>query len=134
MKLSSKGRYAVRIMAELAKANGECLSAAELGERQDISTKYLEKITCLLSKAGLINAVMGTHGGYKLSRTPDKYTLADILKVTDDLPRLAPCLCGEKDCSRAKTCLSISCWEKLDMVIVNFLKSVTLEDLLDKKI
>lgn len=132
MKISSKGRYAVRVMAELARHENETLSVTYLSANQGITIKYLEKILALLTKAKLVESSRGAQGGYKLTKSPEKYSVADILKVTDDLPELAPCLCNDSRCPRADNCDSLGCWDKLSMLITDYLKSVSLKDLLNK--
>ena len=132
MKISSKGRYAVRVMAELARHGDENLSVAYLSASQGITVKYLEKILSILTRAKLVESTRGAQGGYKLTKSPDKYSVADILKATDDLPELAPCLNGNSRCPRANTCDSLGCWDKLSMLITDYLKSVSLKDLLNK--
>ena len=134
MKISSKGRYAVRIMAELARHKNEFLSVHELSKMQGITVKYLEKIISCLIKAKLITSTRGTNGGYKLLKEPKEYCVADILNATNDLPKLAPCLYSKIECPRAKNCDSISVWENLSSYIVDYLKKITLDDLLNKKI
>lgn len=133
MKISSKGRYAVRIMAELAKHPGEYLSVAYLSEKQNISTKYLEKIISMLNKANLIESSRGATGGNKLKQAPQNYTVAQILKATNDLPCIAPCLKDGKNCPMENVCDSIGCWEKLNKLISNYLNQITLENLINKK-
>lgn len=134
MKISSKGRYAVRVMAELARNKNDFVSVAYLSEKQEISVKYLEKILSLLVKANLIESLRGVQGGYKLNREPKDYSVTEILKVTDDLPKLVPCINSKSPCPMASKCDSISCWEHLSMLITNYLSQVTLEDLLNKKV
>lgn len=130
MKVSTKGRYAVRIMAELAQHPDEYISVAELATRQDISAKYIEKILALLLKAKLIDSTRGAQGGYKLNKQPEQYTIAEILKNTDDLPKLVPCLNSSTPCPRMSYCTSISCWEKLTQLITDYLSNVTLAELI----
>lgn len=130
MKISSKGRYAVRIMAQLAKNPIEYISANELSIKQEISAKYLEQILKLLTKAKLVESLRGAQGGYKLTRKVEEYSIADILQVTDDLPKLAPCLVDNSYCSRSDNCDSIGCWEHLSLIIVNYLKGVSLADII----
>ena len=130
MKISSKGRYAVRIMAELAK-RGEFVSVSELSKSQGITVKYTEKIISMLLKASLIVSVRGAQGGYRLLRAPEEYSIREILSVTDDLPKLAPCLESEKKCERMGACPSIGCWEKLGGLITDYLQSVKLSDLVN---
>ena len=133
MKLSSKGRYAVRIMSELGRCQGEYVSVAQLSEKQGITVKYLEKIISMLNRAGLIESSRGSMGGYKLVKSPKEYSIAEILRVTDDLPKLAPCIANGEHCPRVNECDSIGCWEKLSALITNYLSTVTLEDVITKK-
>lgn len=134
MKISTKGRYAVRIMAELARHPHDNISVAELSEKQEISAKYIEKIISLLSKANLIISTRGAQGGYQLTKSPKKYTIAEILRTTDDLPKLVPCLNSESPCPRREFCDSVSCWDKLTKLITDYLSSITLADLINQKI
>lgn len=134
MKISSKGRYAVRVMVELAKHRDEYLSVAELSKMQGITVKYLEKIIGLLSRSGLIAGTRGALGGYTLAVDPKECSIAEILQATDDLPKLAPCLESGVGCDKVSTCDSISCWEKLSALITNYLKSVKIADLVSKKV
>lgn len=133
MKISSKGRYAVRVMAELAKNQDKLVSAIKLSENQGISIKYLEQILSILSKAKLIESVRGSLGGYRLTKKINDYSIADILIVTNDLPQIAPCLAKGKQCPRIDNCDSIGCWENLSALIVNYLKSISLSDITKKK-
>ncbi len=130
MKISSMGRYAVRIMVELAKHGDGFLSVSELSKTQEASAKYTEKIISMLLKANLILSVRGAQGGYRLVRAPEEYSVREILAVTGDLPKLAPCL--ENKCGRMSACPSLSCWEKLDGLITEYLQSVKLSDLISK--
>ena len=134
MKISSKGRYAVRLMAELARREGENVSVTDIANVQDISPKYLEKIISILSKNGLIEGSRGVKGGYRLTKPADQYSIAEVLRATGDLPELAPCLRQGYECKRADKCDSIGCWEKLDAIINNYLSKVSLQDIIDKKI
>ncbi|MBD5636589.1 MAG: Rrf2 family transcriptional regulator [Clostridia bacterium] len=131
MKISSMGRYAVRIMVELAKHGDGFLSVSELSKTQDASAKYTEKIISMLLKANLILSVRGAQGGYRLVRAPEEYSVREILAVTGDLPKLAPCL-ESVGCERMGNCSSLSCWEKLDGLITEYLQSVKLSDLISK--
>ncbi len=130
MKISSKGRYAVRIMAELAKHIGEFVSAKELSDQQGITVKYTEKIIAALLKADLVLSVRGAQGGYRLLRSPEEYSVYEILSVTDDLPKLAPCLSSGAKCARMGVCPSVGCWEKLDGLITDYLRGIKLLDLI----
>lgn len=132
MTISSKGRYAVRIMTELAKSPDACVSANDISKSQNISIKYLEQILAKLTKAKLIVSARGNLGGYKLARKPNEYNIAEILTVTNDIPKLAPCLANDKPCVRKDCCETIGCWETLTKIIYDYLKNITLQDLLDK--
>ena len=130
MKISSMGRYAVRIMVDLVKHGDGFLSVSELSKTQEASAKYTEKIISMLLKANLILSVRGAQGGYRLVRAPEEYSVREILAVTGDLPKLAPCL--ENKCGLMNACPSLSCWEKLDGLITEYLQSVKLSDLISK--
>ncbi len=132
MKISSKGRYAVRIMAELARHGGEFVPVSELSEKQNITTKYLEKIISMLVKANFVQSSRGAQGGYKLTRKPEEYTVAEILKITDDLPKLVPCIAEHEECPMASKCDSIGVWGKLTAMIDDYLQKITIKDLIDK--
>ena len=133
MKISSKGRYAVRIMASLAKRPNEFVSVAELSENQNISVKYLEKIISMLIKAKLVESARGATGGYKLAVSASNCTVAQILQATGDLPCLAPCLKQGNSCPIKSRCDSVGCWEKLNLLIIQYLESITIQSLIDKQ-
>lgn len=132
MLISTKGRYALRVMLDLAEHPSEgYVPLKEIAERQDISEKYLEAIIKILVKARLLSGVRGKGGGYKLTRAPGQYTIGSILRLTED--SLAPVACLEADaapCSRAANCLTLPLWQGLDRIINEYLDSVTLADLL----
>lgn len=134
MKISTKGRYAVRVMLDLALNNtGECIKVKEIAERQDISEKYLEQIIAALSKAGFVNSVRGAQGGYRLSRAPEDYTVGMILRVTEG--SLAPVAClaeGAEVCERCDTCETLEVWRDLAKAIDNVVDSVTVADLVER--
>lgn len=129
MKISSRGRYAVRVMVELKNASPKVMTVTEISKNQGITIKYLEKVVGLLTKAGLVESIRGVLGGYKLKKDPNDYTIAEILRATDDLPELAPCMEQNVVCDKVKICKSRGCWEKLNELIVNYLNSVKLSDL-----
>lgn len=133
MKISSKGRYAVRIMAELSRHSGELVSVAEMSQKQDITEKYLEKILSQLVKANLVESVRGANGGYKLKKEAKEYSVAEILRATGDLSPLAPCLKNGATCPRKAHCVSVGCWENLTALINNYLENVSLLDLIKKQ-
>lgn len=131
MKISTKGRYALRVMIDLAMNNtGKYVTLKDIAKRQDITVKYLEQIVALLNKAGFLETARGTNGGYKLAKKPKDYIIGDILRATEG--DLAPiyCLTEEGQCSRKQSCKTYSFWEGLDNVINEYIDSKTLEDLL----
>ena len=132
MIVSTRGRYALRVLVDIAEhSDEERIPLKEVAERQGISQKYIESIMTLLSKNGFVDAVHGKGGGYKLNRSPDKYKVGDILRLTEGT--LAPVACLEKDakkCPREKVCRTIKMWSKLDTLIEGYLDRVTLEDLM----
>lgn len=137
MIVSTKGRYALRVMIDLAEqesaANNEAnrTPLKEIAERQNISQKYIEAIMTLLSKNGFVDAVHGKGGGYRLNKKPQEYKVGDILRLTEGT--LAPVACLEKnaeDCPRKAECRTIPLWTKLDDLIESYLDSVTIADLM----
>ncbi|MEA4971918.1 MAG: RrF2 family transcriptional regulator [Candidatus Metalachnospira sp.] len=130
MKISTKGRYALRVMIDLAEHNdASYITLKEVSKRQEISEKYLESIISVLSKAGFVSGLRGKGGGYKLSRSPETYTVGSILKLTEG--SLAPVAClGSKTikCERASDCKTLPMWEKLDKLIDDFFEGITLAD------
>ncbi len=131
MKISTKGRYALRVMIDLAENNnGKYIPLKDIAKRQEISQKYLEGIVAELSKAGLLDALHGKGGGYKLARDPQDYTIAEILVVEEG--DLAPIECLTKDakqCLRAEECRTLPMWKGLYKVIGDYLQSISLDSL-----
>ncbi len=135
MLISTKGRYALRVMLDLAEQDGGYVPLAEVAARQGISEKYLEGIIALLSRAGLVKSLRGKGGGYCLARTPEEYTVGEILRITEGSLAPVSCLDDAKNaCPRAGECLTLPMWEKLYATISNFLDSVTLVSILDGSI
>lgn len=131
MKISTKGRYALRVMIDLAlNRNGKYITLKDIAERQEISNKYLEQIISLLNKAGYLETARGNTGGYKLAKEPKEYKIGDILRATEG--DLAPiyCLTEEGECNKQKSCKTYSFWKGLDDVINEYIDSKTLEDLI----
>ena len=132
MIVSTKGRYALRVMVYLAIHQNEGHTPLkEIAESENISQKYLESIMTLLSKGNLVDAVHGKGGGYRLNREPSQYTVGSILKLTEG--SLAPVSCttqGPAACSRSTCCQTKPMWEKLDKMIDEFFEGITLADLL----
>ncbi len=135
MMISTRGRYALRVMIDLAEHNnGEYTPLKEVAERQEISQKYMEGIMASLSKAGFVEGAHGKGGGYRLSRTPDDYPVGDILRLTEG--SLAPVACLEADakpCERAAECRTLKMWTKLDKLINDFFDGVTIADLMSQR-
>ncbi len=132
MNITSKGRYALRVMLDLAQHPEDgFVSLKTVAERQGISMKYLESIVGSLKKAELLDSTRGKEGGYRLSREPAAYTVEEILRSIED--NLAPVSCikdGSIQCDRAAACLTIPMWKELDEITNAYLKTVSLEDLL----
>lgn len=135
MLVSTKGRYALRVMADLAEHRGEgFVPLKEIAQRQDISEKYLESIVKLLVKAKLLDSLRGKGGGYQLTRPPEEYTVGSILGLTEN--SLAPVAClerGTETCPRAAECSTLSVWAELDRLIGGYLESVTVADLVRRE-
>ena len=136
MMISTRGRYALRVMLDLAEnSDGGFIAMKEVAARQQVSLKYLERILPLLVEAKLVEGVRGKGGGYRLTREPDEYTVGEILRATEG--DLAPVACLRKDakpCPRAKKCKTLVMWKELDTLVANFVDGKTLADLLGKEI
>lgn len=131
MKISTKGRYALRVMIDLAlNSNGKYVTAKEISERQEISNKYLEQIIAMLNKAGYLETARGNSGGYKLARKPNEYIVGDILKATEGDLSPIDCLTEDGKCKRQEKCTTYSFWKGLDNVINEYVNNKTLEDLI----
>lgn len=131
MRVSTKGRYALRIMVDLAEHHtGEYIRLKDIAERQGITIKYMEQIMPMLTKAGYVKSYRGNNGGYMLARKPEDYTAGEILRVTEG--SLAPIACIEDSpnlCQRQEVCATLSFWEGLWDVIREYVDSVKLSDL-----
>ena len=132
MIVSTKGRYALRVMVCFAQRGGEeYIPLKEIAEAEGISQKYLESIMAVLSKAGFVDAVHGKGGGYRLNRKPEEYTIGSILKLTEGSLAVASCTTqGAAACSRSECCQALPMWERLDKMIDDFFEGITLADLL----
>ena len=132
MNITTKGRYALRIMLDIAQQHTEhYTSIKEIARRQGISVKYLEAIASTLNKAGLLECSRGKNGGYRLSRDPEDYSVGSILKETEANLSSVPCLKGQTvSCSKADQCETLPLWQLLDGRVDEILESVTLADLL----
>lgn len=135
MKISTRGRYAIRVMLDLAEHNnGNFIPLMDIAKRQEISEKYLESIVGSLSRRKLVTALRGKGGGYRLSKNPEDYTVGSILKITEG--SLAPVACLEdspNQCPRAATCRTLAMWEGVYKLIDDYFEGITLQDLLDRK-
>jgi len=131
MQISTKGRHAVRIMADIAKHESSFVPISEISVRQEISIKYSEKIISMLIKNSLLISARGASGGYKLAKDSNKISVLEILEAVGDGTKIANCKCG-KTCPRVSKCETIGVWETLTLLINNYLNSVTLKDLITK--
>lgn len=134
MKISTRGRYALRTMVDLAQHSGDGLvTLKDVAARQGLSQKYLEQIVTQLSKAGLVKGTRGPQGGYKLARAPKDYSVGEILELVEG--SLAPVECLENDgvaCDRCAQCPTVDMWSGLYKVVTDYLGNVTLEDLVNR--
>lgn len=135
MKISTKGRYALRLMLDLAlNNNGEPVQIKDISVRQNISNKYLEQIVSALNKAGMVRSIRGPQGGYMLAKKPADYTVGDILRVMEG--SMAPVSClefEENTCPRENTCATLMVWKRLDEAIKGVIDSITLENLVEEQ-
>ncbi len=133
MKISTKGRYALRMMLDLAVHRNEgCVALKDIAARQGISKKYLEQIVPLLNKAELLITSRGYQGGYSLSKPPEQYTVGEILRVTEG--SLSPVAClqyKENNCPRKGECATLPVWEGLYKAITDYLDGITLRDIME---
>ena len=132
MIVSTKGRYALRVMVHFAqRGNDSYIPLKEIAEAEGISQKYLETIMSALSKAGFVDAVHGKGGGYRLNRPPEEYTVGSILKLTEGSLSAVSCTSqGAAACSRTECCTAKPMWDKLDKMIDDFFEGITIGDLL----
>ena len=132
MIVSTKGRYALRVMVHFAQRGGEeYIPLKEIAEAEGISQKYLESIMSTLSKAGFVDAVHGKGGGYRLTREPEEYRIGDILRLTEgDLAPVSCVECGAEPCRQAGECRTYSMWGRFNTVINDFFDSITIADLM----
>lgn len=135
MKISTKGRYALRLMLDLAiNDTGESIKIKKIAERQEISEKYLEQIITILNRAGFVKSMRGAQGGYRLAKSPEYYTVGMILRLTEG--SLAPVAClddEENQCNRSNHCATLTVWKKLNNAINNVVDNITLADLMEEQ-
>ena len=135
MKISTRGRYALRLMLDLARQDPEqYVTIKSIAERQEISSKYLEQIIPALSRAGFVKSVRGAQGGYRLTRPPEEYTVGMILRLIEG--SLAPVACMDDNpnqCPRCGECVTLDVWKQLDAAISGVIDHITLADLLENQ-
>ena len=132
MLISTRGRYALRVMVDLAEHRADgYIPLKEIAERQEISEKYLESIVVLLVKARMLDGVRGKGGGYRLTREPGQYTVGSVLRLTEKSLAPVPCVDSE-GCARAAECRMLPLWQGLDQVISAYLDGITLEQLMQQ--
>ena len=134
MKISTKGRYALRMLLDLAEHRSEgYIALKDIAERQEISKKYLEQIVPILNRSDILKTNRGYQGGYMLAKDPEQYTVGDILRLTEG--SLAPVFCAEcpGDCKRSADCPTLPVWQGLYKVMTEYLDGITLQDILDNE-
>lgn len=135
MQISTKGRYALRMLIDLAEhRNSGYISLKEIAERQQVSKKYLEQIIPIFNKTDFLRATRGSQGGYMLAKSPDKYTVGEILRMTEG--SLSPVDCADQipvECERSADCPTLPIWKGLSKAINDYLDSITLQDILDRQ-
>ena len=135
MKISTKGRYALRMMLDLAQHQSDgYVALRDIAQRQNISKKYLEQIVPVLNKSDILRTNRGCQGGYRLAKSPDQYTVGEILRLTEG--NLAPVACLEHEpieCERSGECPTLPVWQGLYRVICEYLDGITLQDILDQQ-
>lgn len=135
MKISTKGRYALRMLVDLAE-HKDCgfIALKDIAQRQNISKKYLEQIIPILNKSDILRTTRGSQGGYMLAKSPDKYTVGDILRLTEG--SLSPVANSDLDpieAERSGDSITLPIWQGLNQVINEYLDSITLQDILDRQ-
>ena len=132
MFISTRGRYALRVLLDLAERDsGHYIPMKEVANRQELSLKYIERIVPILTKNGFIEGVHGKGGGYRLTKEPREYKVGDILRLAEgDLAPVSCLECGAKPCERAEKCLTIPMWKRFKEMTDEYFDGITLEDLL----
>lgn len=132
MLISTKGRYAIRVMLDLAEnSNGQFIPLKEIAARQNISQKYMESIMTLLSKNDFVEATHGKGGGYRLNRPANEYKIGDILRLTEGTLAPVSCLCDDAaPCERADSCKTLPLWTGLNKVICEYLDNTSIADMM----
>ena len=134
MKISTKGRYSLRLLLDLAEHKDEgYVALKDVAARQGISKKYLEQLVTLLNHADILRTTRGNHGGYRLAKDPDQYTVGQILRITEG--GLSPIACLEDKpnrCTRSGFCATLPMWQGLERTIHTYLDGITLQTMLDE--
>ena len=134
MKLSTKGRYGMRAILDLAMNYGQGpISLKYIAQRQEISQKYLERLITFLKLAGLVKSIRGTHGGYILAKHPSKIKLSEVIQVLEGSIALVECVENPKSCPRVNHCATREIWKKMKEAMNNVLESTTLQDLVEQQ-
>ena len=135
MRISTKGRYALRMLLDLAEhSDGGFIALKDVAARQNVSKKYLEQIVPILNKSNVLQTNRGFQGGYRLAQSPDRYTVGMILRLTEG--SLAPVPCLDQDpvqCERSATCATLPVWQGLYRTVCDYLDHITLQDILDQQ-
>ena len=133
MIVSTKGRYALRVMLSLAEEKtANYVPLRDIAKKEDISLIYLESILAILSRAGFVDALRGRGGGYRLTKNASEYTVGSILQYTEGSMAAASCPeCGDGACNRSSACKTLPLWKNLDKIVSDYLSNITLEDLAD---
>lgn len=133
MKISTKGRYALRLMLDLALCDGEvAVPLRDVAERQEISDKYLEQIVTQLARGGLVRSVRGAGGGYLLTRKPAEYTVGEILRQLEGSLAPVSCVNGGACCERVDQCVTVELWQQIQAAVDGVVDNVTLADLVKR--
>lgn len=132
MIISTRGRYALRVMIDLAEnGDGEYIAMKKIAERQGISLKYLERILPVLTQNNIVEGIQGKGGGYRLTRSPEEYKIGEILRLTEgDLAPVSCLECGAEPCEKRDECRTLPMWTKLHDMICGYLDGITLADLM----
>ena len=134
MKISTKGRYALRLMLDLAMhGDGKPVSLRDVSERQIISEKYLEQIVTPLSRAGLVRSVRGAGGGYLLTRLPEEYTVGDILRPLEGDLAPVECATDTQFCQRCGECVTVALWQEIHKAVSQVVDNITLADMVERQ-
>lgn len=132
MKISTKGRYGLRLMVDLAiNSTKSLVSLKEIAKRQDISEKYLEQIVTQLNRSGLVRSVRGAQGGYSLAKPANEITVGDVLRVVEGPIALVDCVSDSAACAKAAACPTAYVWKKVNDAVVDVVDNITLSDLID---